>query len=152
MTLKTTTGDLFTHRGEAIGHGVNCIGKMGSGIAVQFKYRLPDMYRQYAELCSAGAENPLRPGMVFPFQQPNGRWVYNLATQNGVSRSTAQAKPEWITAAVQKMVVHAEENSVTDIGLPLIGGGLGGLTKTQALDAIEKGCADSAVNVTVYLR
>lgn len=152
MPMQTKQGDLFTHDGQAIGHGVNCVGKMGSGIAVQFKYRFPDMYKEYVKRCSAGSVNPLNPGQVFPWQSPNGRWVYNLTTQQGTSRKVAMARPEWITSAVIAAVKHAEANGVAHIGLPLLGGGLGGLTKEQALQAIEAGCADSKVIVTVYLQ
>lgn len=124
------------------------MGVFGSGIAVVFRKKFPEMTASYTKHCKDGT---LQPGMVYPWQLPNGKYVYNLASQRDVSRTVPQAKAEWITQAVRSMVAHAEERGIADIGLPLIGGGLGGLTEDAALAAIEAGCADSPVSVTVYL-
>ena len=45
------TGNLFDSGYHAIGHGVNCRGIMGAGIAVEFKDRFPKNYQEYVTKC-----------------------------------------------------------------------------------------------------
>lgn len=50
-------GDLFEVQGN-IGHGVNCSGVMGKGIALEFKRRYPEMFKSYRNLCLSGKFGP----------------------------------------------------------------------------------------------
>jgi O-acetyl-ADP-ribose deacetylase (regulator of RNase III) len=56
------TGDLFNLGLPAVGHGCNCAGAMGAGIAVEFKRWFPAMYQQYRRRCQQGG---LQLGDVF---------------------------------------------------------------------------------------
>ena len=43
--------NLFNHTGNVFSHGVNCVGTFGKGIAVEFKRRWPDMFKDYHSNC-----------------------------------------------------------------------------------------------------
>ncbi|MBI1879338.1 MAG: macro domain-containing protein [Chloroflexi bacterium] len=52
LTYLTTS--LFDSPAQTLVNTVNTVGVMGKGIALVFKQRYPEMYRQYRELCLAG--------------------------------------------------------------------------------------------------
>lgn len=119
--MIVTKGDLFASNGRAIGHGVNCKGKMGAGIAVLFKKKYPDMYKEYSELCERGE---LVPGDCFIWDNGDGTFVYNLASQDYPGKD---ARLNWLGNAAVKALQHADKNNIKRICLPQIGCGIGGL-------------------------
>lgn len=136
-------GDLFTCGLPAIAHGVNCRGVMGAGIARQFRSRYPKMFQSYRRRCLRGE---LLPGEIVPWKHHDGTVIYNLATQQ---EPGADAQPWMITAAVGQMITEAYHDfRITRIAMPLIGCGIGGLTRTDlagALDPYENAPVDLVV-------
>lgn len=51
MAIEITEGNLFDTDADVIAHQVNCMGKMGSGAALQVKQRYNEAYLKYVELC-----------------------------------------------------------------------------------------------------
>lgn len=123
MTFREIKGDLFdpAHGFDAIGHGVNCIGAMGAGIAVPFKALDGNMYDCYRYACLNG---DLLPGEILPWRLDDGTWVYNLATQHDPGPNAVYV---YVAFALSRMIAHAEQNGILSIGLPRIGCGIGGL-------------------------
>lgn len=137
-------GDLFAWSLPAIAHGVNCRGVMGAGIAAQFKARYPRMYASYRRRCLRGA---MFPGEILPWQHDDGTLIFNLATQY---EPGPDAKPWMITAAVGQMITEAVTDfRITEIGLPMIGCGIGGLTQDQLRAALHP-YMDAPVNLIVF--
>lgn len=132
--MKIVQGDLFSVNDHAIGHGVNCKGVMGSGIAVGFKSNYPEMFEEYRELCLSGE---LRPGGFFPYYD-GARWVYNIASQDGCSRWRQEARLEWLASGVKGALKHCEGQGERELHLPLIGAGLGGLKEKDVLDTLKQ--------------
>jgi O-acetyl-ADP-ribose deacetylase (regulator of RNase III) len=145
--IRFREGDLFASGLAAIAHGVNCRGVMGAGIATQFRQRWPQMYESYRKRCLKGH---LVPGDVMPWQHKDG-FVFNLATQD---KPGADAKPWAITAAVGQMISDAHyfyrDYGITEIGLPMIGCGIGGLCLNDLRRALAP-YADAPVNLTVLM-
>lgn len=55
MVYYIEKGDIFSIAGVwSYAHGCNCAGAMGKGIALEFKKRYPEMYKQYVALCHSG--------------------------------------------------------------------------------------------------
>ena len=123
MTFEHRIGDLFEQTDlEAIGHGVNCVGAMRSGIAARFSEEFPEMEERYRQLC---AKNLLKLGMVWPwFDDELELWVFNLATQFQPGKN---AKLEAVEKSVQKALEFCEKKKIASLGLPQIGCGIGGL-------------------------
>lgn len=137
-------GDLFGAGIPALAHGVNCRGSMGAGIAAQFRGRYPKMYESYRRRCARGA---IRPGEVFPWQTATGV-IYNLATQE---MPGPDAQPWMIAAAVGQMIAGAHHDfGITEIAMPMIGCGIGGLTENDLRRCLVP-YADAPVNLTVMV-
>ncbi len=140
--VEHVTGDLFTYPGlDAIGHGVNCQGVMGAGIARAFRALDENMYRQYRDLCSRSV---LRVGDMHPWRLADGRWVYNLASQ---FRTGRDARLSAIETALDRALEHATDHQLTSLGLPRIGCGIGGLTWAEVSAVIETVAARHPVRV-----
>jgi O-acetyl-ADP-ribose deacetylase (regulator of RNase III) len=65
MAMTMVTGDLFELGLPAIGHGCNCVGSMGAGIAKEFRRRYPRMYQEYRQRCQRGQFGL---GDIFPWE------------------------------------------------------------------------------------
>lgn len=105
---------------ESFAHGCNCAGAMGKGIAVEFKKKFPNMYKEYKSLCYEGDFNL---GDVYDYYTGKG-YVYNLGTQLTWKK---KADINAIEKALKKMLILASEAGIKKIALPRIGAGLGGL-------------------------
>ncbi|MEO0565705.1 MAG: macro domain-containing protein, partial [Chloroflexota bacterium] len=127
MPVRYVAGDLFANRHNvaAFGHGCNCRGVMGSGIAAQFKKHYPAMFEAYRDMCKANPRE-FNPGDAFLWQADDAPDVFNLATQDGYG-GFRPAKLEWVMAALQEMRQQADEVGIMSIAIPAIGSGLGGL-------------------------
>lgn len=124
-------GNIFRLEGvTSFAHGCNCAGAMGKGIAVQFKNMFPDMYKQYVSLCKQG---DFTLGDVFLFNHGEG-YVFNLGTQK-----TWKSKAELhaVQQSLKNMLEMASELQVTEIALPRIAAGLGGLDWEEVKNTIN---------------
>lgn len=135
-------GDLLASGLPALAHGCNCRGVMGAGIAAQFRAKFPGMYAEYRQLCKAGQ---LHPGATMRWQEP-GVTIWNLMTQLDPGRG---ASTDAIRIALDHMVTQAQGLGITEIGLPWIGCGIGGLTRDDVRPILARH-ADSPVTLAVY--
>ena len=147
MSLTEIRGDLFAVPGlDALAHGVNCAGKMGAGIAVEFKRRWPAMFTAYRVACLEGR---LVPGTVFA-ERADGRWIYNLATQD---KPGSRARLEWVQATLGAMAARARwQHGVRRIGMPRIGCGLGGLSWDDVRPLVERTAKDVDIVVVEWAK
>jgi O-acetyl-ADP-ribose deacetylase (regulator of RNase III) len=121
MPVLFTKGDIFATVGlTAFGHGCNCAGGMGAGIAIEFKRRWPRMFEEYAARCADGRFGL---GDVFPWSEGD-QTVYNLGTQEHWKK---KAQLPALATSLRKMVELAASSGIERVGLPRIGAGLGGL-------------------------
>lgn len=144
MTVEHVVGDLFEQDVAAIGHGVNCKGLMGSGIAVLFKEEFPEMHTKYVELCEA---QKLKLGMVWPWKDEELELtVFNMATQFKPGRN---ADMDAVKTTVQKVLAYCEKKGLESVALPRIGSGIGGLKWDEVAAEIEKLAGPSKVHVVL---
>lgn len=112
-------GSLFDVTGvDGYAHGVNCDGVMGSGIAVAFREKYPEMYESYRAKCLRG---DLIPGECFTWKTDQEN-VYNLASQD---RPGPNARIDWLASAVTRMFL--DPTLPKTVATPRIGCGIGGL-------------------------
>lgn len=138
MSVEYIEGDLFDCGVAAIGHGVNCTGVMGAGIATVFRRRYPDMYVQYKLWCETGV---LTPGISMPWEVVDPadpldpvRYVFNIASQD---RPGADARYQWLFSGVNNAIMQARSLGLSALALPRIGAGIGGLKWDDVRDAYE---------------
>lgn len=142
--LIEKTGNLFTSKAMAVGHGVNTKGSMGAGIAKSFREAWPDMYERYNWACMSGY---LKPGGIFPFQLPSGGWIYNIASQQ---KPGPDARLSWLSTGVCRALFHALDNNVPSIALPQIGCGIGGLRWPDVHEILSGMAELTTVDIEVW--
>ena len=115
-------GDLFSTDAKCIGHGVNCKGVMGAGIAKAFREKYPENYNAYRRVCQSGA---LGGGEVFvwPFNDDN-RVIFNMASQ---VEPGANASYAWLFQSAWESARICSDLKYDRLAIPLIGCGIGGL-------------------------
>jgi len=133
MGIEFVTGDLFSVKADGYAHGCNCKGVMGAGIAVEFRKRYPEMFKEYKKRCEDGSFNL---GSCFFWDAPSGETIYNLATQ---PYPGAYASLEVIKTALQTMLNGAIYTKPLGhrIAMPRIGCGYGGLSWEEVKPLIE---------------
>ncbi|MCS6955281.1 MAG: Appr-1-p processing protein, partial [Candidatus Calescibacterium sp.] len=47
MPIQYFKGNLFTSKAQTLVNTVNCLGVMNAGIALEFRYRYPEMFEKY---------------------------------------------------------------------------------------------------------
>lgn len=130
------SGDLFTTDAFYIGHGVNCRGRMGAGIAKTFRERFPINYESYAKACLGMRLNP---GDLFSVYE-NEKVILNLATQ---LEPGADARYEAVFdscyKAARQVANHFNywKGEEKRIAIPQIGCGIGGLEWDKVETLIE---------------
>jgi O-acetyl-ADP-ribose deacetylase (regulator of RNase III) len=146
MPARFIEGDMFAARGvRAWGHGCNCAGSMGAGIAVEFKRRFPRMFDEYRARCADG-----RFGLGDVFVWSEGEMtVYNLGTQEHWKKKAQLAA---LTKAVGRMVALAEKGGIERIALPRIGAGLGGLDWPKVRSVLEQAGEATGIDLVVFER
>lgn len=146
MTVDFAKGDLFDPNFgfEAICHGVNCKGVMGSGIAVAFKGLYPEMFKAYRDMCLQGF---LLPGMVMPWKtgNDNPKVVYNIASQYNPGPDGNYGALE---VGLRWVDFHARTHKIESVGLPEIGCGIAGLDWNLVKYMADEMLGSSPVNYT----
>ena len=138
-------GDIFSLEGvRNFAHGCNCAGAMGKGIALQFRVKYPEMYKQYVKLCKS---RQFIPGGVFDYCE-DGTHIYNLGTQRSWR---TKAEPRYIRMSLRKMLELASESQVTSIAMPAIGAGLGGLTWDSVKGIIEEIASEFSIDIVLFI-
>jgi O-acetyl-ADP-ribose deacetylase (regulator of RNase III) len=135
--------DVTTITSGIIGHGVNCQGVMGKGIARAIRFTWPKVFSEYAMLVRQYADPTELLGMVQLVdvsaepaggeeKEPGTLIVANCFTQPSCGNNGVYAKRWAVAEAVDAVVEFAQKNNMP-VYLPKIGCGLGGLIGTMIL-------------------
>lgn len=119
--IRERLGDIFSVQQQAVAHGVNLKGVMGSGIAKTVRERYPEVDEAYRKAAKSGE---LEAGGCLPVVSHDGTLILNLATQ---IKTGSNASLELIEKSLPLMYDFLEENGYTEVALPQIGSGIGGL-------------------------
>lgn len=119
--IKILIGDLFTSKAQTLVNTVNCVGVMGKGIALQFKKRFPDMYRDYEERCKRKEVKLGRPYLYKTMLPP---YILNFPTKDHWRSVTNLAD---IERGLQYLHNYYKEWGITSMAVPPLGCGEGQL-------------------------
>ncbi|MBU1075924.1 MAG: macro domain-containing protein [Spirochaetes bacterium] len=119
--IKVLIGDLFESKNQTIVNTVNCIGIMGKGIALQFKKKYPDMYKDYVERCKL---SEVKLGLPYLYKTLLPPWILNFPTKQHW-RSITNLKD--IVNGLEYLLTHYKEWGITSIAVPPLGCGNGQL-------------------------
>lgn len=141
--MKVITGNIFRTEHQTIVNTVNCFGIMGAGLALECKYRYPEMFIRYKEMCD---KKLLDIGKLYLFKT-NQKWILNFPTKHHWKYDT---KPEYLEKGLQKFKETYKERGITSVAFPLLGAQNGGLTKEQSLHLLEKYLIDIEIPIEIY--
>ncbi len=113
-SLVFTRGDFFATKVDLRVNTVNCGGVMGAGIALEFKKRYPDMYRDYRDICVAGN---LAPG-VLHIWKTDTEWIVNFPTKRKWSEPSRYEDIELGLTALRDYLI---ELGAVKVALPALG-------------------------------
>jgi O-acetyl-ADP-ribose deacetylase (regulator of RNase III) len=114
-------GDLFTSQAQTLVNTVNCVGVMGKGIALEFKQRFPDMYKDYVDRCNSGQVRLGRPYLYKRLIEP---WILNFPTKD---HWRAVSRLSDIVAGLEYLARHYKQWGITSLAVPPLGCGNGQL-------------------------
>ncbi len=143
MPAEFTKGDMFAADLRAYGHGCNCAGAMGAGIAIEFKRRWPRMFEEFRARCEDG-----RFGLGDVFVWSEGEHtIFNLGTQEHWRK---KAQLPALARSLVKMTELAAHAGIERVGLPRIGAGLGGLDWPRVRKVITEVGEKTHVTMVVF--
>lgn len=145
--IQFTQGNLLEAQTEALVNTVNTVGVMGKGIALMFKERFDDNYRQYAAACK---DKLVRTGQMFitePNELDGPRWIVNFPTKQ---HWRASSRLEWVVEGLQDLRKFLIENQVRSIAIPPLGAGNGGLDWKVVKPEIQRALGDLDIAITVF--
>ena len=120
MAYKEVSGNIFNTKAMAVVNTVNCVGAMGKGIALDFKLRFPEMFKEYQRICF---QHLLKPGQILPYKK-SSPIILNFAIKDDWKDPS---KIEWIEETLQKFVDNYKKLGITSIAFPWMGAMNGGL-------------------------
>lgn len=123
--IQTVHGNIFDFvgRNDAIVHGCNAQGVMGSGIALEVKTRYPGAFNAYVR---KHQEDGLLLGDAIPYYDPKDKfWIINAVTQDYYGRD-GKRYVSYDAVAVAFKRIRAASDKFDRLFFPLIGAGLGG--------------------------
>ena len=119
--ISVRQGDIFESSAQTLVNTVNTVGVMGKGVALGFKKRFPEMYRDYVQRCERGEVKLGEPYLWEPLVEP---WVLNFPTKG---HWRAPSKLADIVAGLEYLEAHYREWGVRSLAVPPLGCGYGGL-------------------------
>ena len=135
MVIKYTQGDIFDSKCQAIINTVNCEGKMGKGLAYQFKKKFPEMEQDYVKVCEHGE---LYPGKLHIYQE-NKFLIINFPTKN---KWREKSKIEYIINGLKKLKEEIVKRDIKSVAIPPLGAGNGGLNWNEVKSEINRELLD----------
>jgi len=141
-SLIFTRGDFFATKVDLRVNTVNCGGVMGTGIALEFKKRYPDMYRDYRDICVAGN---LAPG-VLHIWKTDTEWVVNFPTKRKWSEPS---RYEDIELGLTALRDYLAELGAVKVALPALGCNHGKLDWSRVSGMIRQSL--EGLEATIYV-
>ena len=150
MSIVFVTGNILEDESEALVNPVNTVGIMGKGLALAFKERFPEMFKDYVAACqrkavTIGEMHCFR--AIDHFTEKNERWIVNFPTKiHWRDRSNIK----YIRYGLIDLVQALKDIDVKSVAIPPLGCGCGGLQWFEVKDLITEAFKDSEIAVTIY--
>lgn len=142
--LEFVKGDIFDVPADIRVNTVNCVGVMGAGVALAFKQRYPDMFKDYQRACQDGR---VRPGKMHIWKSLGGDWIINFPTKRDWREPS---RYEDIAVGLEDLRSYLGGIGDVTVGLPALGCGNGGLDWNRVSDMIRDKLGDLDARVLVF--
>jgi O-acetyl-ADP-ribose deacetylase (regulator of RNase III) len=117
---------------------------MGAGIALECRYRYPEMFERYKEMCD---KKLLDIGKLYLYQS-NTKWILNFPTKNHWKFPTKQI---YLEKGLLKFKETYEQKKIQSIAFPLLGAQNGGLSKDESLELLQKHLKGIEIPIEIYI-
>ena len=162
--ISIIEGDMFFSKMQTLTISVNCVGVMGKGLASTAKYRFPDMYVYYEDLCKKKILQMGKPQIckressIFnvlaeettSLQPKNGEtWFLLFPTKNHWKNN---ADRDGIEKGLQWVRDNYKQEGIKSLAMPALGCGLGNLEWQEIGPMMCKYLKDLDIeHVSIYL-
>lgn len=144
--IKYVNGDMFSEKYDCIVNAVNCVGVMGKGLALQFKEKYPDNFRQYEAACK---DHKLKPGGILVCRDGD-QVILNAATKDHWKDPSQE---RWVSLACGNIAAYLKlhKDEIKTVALPKLGCGLGGLDWNRVRPIMERILCEVPQEIKIYL-
>ncbi|HDQ25387.1 MAG TPA: Appr-1-p processing protein [bacterium] len=142
--ITVRMGNIFESKKQTLTNTVNCVGVMGKGIALEFKNKFPDMFKDYEKRCKAG---DVKPGRPYLYKTLIGHWILNFPTKDHW-RSLANLNS--IIQGLEYLKNNYKPWGITSIALPPLGCGNGQLEWRVVGPTIYRHIKNLDIDVELY--
>lgn len=119
--MKILVGDILKSKVQTLVNTVNCVGIMGKGIALEFKNRFPEMFKDYAQRCE---NHEVSIGQPYIYKSLFGKQILNFPTKE---HWKSVSKLSDIKKGLDYLLIHYKSWGITSIAIPPLGCGNGQL-------------------------
>jgi O-acetyl-ADP-ribose deacetylase (regulator of RNase III)/uncharacterized protein YwgA len=142
--MKILVGDILKSKAQTLVNTVNCVGIMGKGIALEFKNRFPEMFKDYVQRCS---RNEIHVGRPCLYKSLFGQQIVNFPTK-GHWKSISKASD--VEKGMDYLLSHYKSWNITSIAIPPLGCGNGQLDWKVVGPLIYKRAKQMDIPVEIY--
>lgn len=111
--------NLINSNCSVIAHQTNCLGIMGSGVAVAIKNTYPEVFTLYHDLCKQ--TNPLGTTQLVEVGPEGGkqRFIANVFGQYSIGREKQQTDYDALKRALTDLRTQMEEKNLNSVAFPV---------------------------------
>jgi O-acetyl-ADP-ribose deacetylase (regulator of RNase III) len=143
MPIVERIGSIFTSEAQTLVNTVNCLGVMGAGIALEMRYRHPEMFSRYAARCEAGE---IRIGTL-DLDTRSTPWILNFPTKKHWRHPS---RPEFLRAGLAVFRNSWDHWGIESIAFPLLGASHGGLAPEDSRRIMTEYLDDLPIHVEIW--
>lgn len=143
--LHYTDTTVFNVNVQTIVNTVNCVGVMGTGLALEFQLRFPEMEKDYVERCK---RKEVKVGKPYLYRNYQTIWILNFPTKN---HWKYPSKIEWIEEGLKYFANNYQKGGITSIAFPKLGCSHGGLDWDDVSPLMEKYLQNLDIDVFICL-
>lgn len=144
MSYIEKKGNIFNSDAMAVVNTVNCVGAMGKGIALDFKLRYPEMFKEYQRICF---KHLLKPGQILPYKKSTPM-ILNFAIKDDWKDPS---RIEWVEETLQKFVSKYKQLGISSVAFPWMGAMNGGIPIEKIKELTRKYLSNlEDIDIEVY--
>jgi O-acetyl-ADP-ribose deacetylase (regulator of RNase III) len=141
--IKRIKGNIFNSNCDAIVNTVNCKGFMGKGLALEFKYRYPEMFLDYKKRVE---KSEIKIGKLTLWDEKNIK-IINFPTKFDWKYPS---KIDYIKEGLDFFKAHYKSWGITSVAFPGLGTDQGGLDFREVANLIKDSLGGENILVELY--
>ena len=146
--LKFVKGNFFDFDADIRVNTVNCVGVMGAGVALAFKNKYPEMFKEYVRQCKANEISPGKPSVWKKEDMfSKGIEIINFPTK---AHWRNPSEYEYIESGLIWLSDYLKNKEGLTITLPALGCGHGGLDWVNVKKLILNYLSETKNNILVF--